>query len=145
MPRQLDDGGGPCILLCLLPLLALKLTLLASPEPGTKDSGDRPDERPNKTDCELDVQTVLPLRSSSRFKRSQRPADPNVTVESRDQALCSAAARLTVFADVAKPAIWGRPARMHGETWEAALERLGRGQKEGSSDQPDASSNEPRV
>ena len=63
MPRQLDDGGGPRILLCLLPLLALKLTLLASPEPGTKDSRDRPDERPNKTDCELDVQTLLPQAS----------------------------------------------------------------------------------
>jgi hypothetical protein len=60
MPRQLDDCGGPRILLCLLPLLALELTLLATPQPGTKDRRDSAYERPNQTDCELDVQTLLP-------------------------------------------------------------------------------------
>jgi hypothetical protein len=75
MPRQFDDGGGPRILLCLLPLLALKLTLLASPEPGTKDSRDRPDERPNKTDCELDVQTLLPQASLVVAGLSGQPQD----------------------------------------------------------------------
>jgi hypothetical protein len=59
MARQLDDSGSSCILLCLLPLLALKLTLLTSTQPGTKDGRDRADESPNKTDCELDVQTLL--------------------------------------------------------------------------------------
>jgi hypothetical protein len=48
MPRQLDDSGSPRILLCLLPLLALKLTLLASSQPGTKDSRARACERPTR-------------------------------------------------------------------------------------------------
>ena len=60
MPGQLDDSGGPRIVLCLLPLLALQLTLLATPQPGTKNSRDRANERPNKTDYELDAQTLLP-------------------------------------------------------------------------------------
>lgn len=74
MPRQLDDSGSPRILLCLLPLLALKLTLLASPQPGTKDGRDRAYERPNQTDCELDVQTLLMPASLRRppSKRSRR-------------------------------------------------------------------------
>jgi hypothetical protein len=59
MSRQFDDSGGPCILLCLLPFLALELTLLASAQPGTKDSRDRADESANKTDCELDMQRLL--------------------------------------------------------------------------------------
>jgi hypothetical protein len=59
MPRQLDDSGGPCILLRLLPLLALKLTLLASAQPGSKDNRDRAEESPKKTDCELDGPTLL--------------------------------------------------------------------------------------
>lgn len=72
MSRQLDDSGGPCILLCLLPLLALELTLLASAQPGTKDSRDCADESANKTDCELDLQTLLRPGSHHRspFRRS---------------------------------------------------------------------------
>jgi hypothetical protein len=66
MPRQLDDGRRPCIALCLLPLLALELTLLTPAQPGAKDSRDRADKRPDKTDCELDIQT-LPLIGCQRW------------------------------------------------------------------------------
>lgn len=59
MPRQLNDSGGPCILLRLLPLLALKLTLLASAQPDANDSRDRAGETHNKTDYQPDGQTLL--------------------------------------------------------------------------------------
>jgi hypothetical protein len=57
----------------LLPLLALKLTLLATRQPGTKDNRDRANNRSSKTDCELDVETVLP-EASVRRPQSRRAA-----------------------------------------------------------------------